>query len=142
MNFCVCEYSNLIFSLRIYHGKIENIMSINFRNVSENLVYIIFAFISGGIVSYYASTYSNKQTIQLLIPTIEQAIAKETTSILNEYQTNIGKQKIRKGSASIDYTPKVDNVIETNTEIITDTLNLKTPTKQEKPKRKKFLGIF
>ena len=103
----------------------------NFKNLAENLIYIMLSVVVGGVIGYTASTHSNKQTILLLKPTIEQAIKKETTSILNKYETTIKKQKVKKGVSSIDYTPKVQNVIENKP----DSLILK-------PKIKKRKGFF
>lgn len=65
----------------------------NFKNLSENLIYIIVAFIIGGVVGFTASIKSNKQTIELLRPTIVEAIKKETTAIHNKIDVKIDKVK-------------------------------------------------
>lgn len=67
----------------------------NFKNLAENLIIVIVATIVGGVVGYNASILSNKQTITLLIPTIEQAIDKETikNEILHKVDVKIDKIK-------------------------------------------------
>jgi len=113
----------------------------NFKNLAENLIIVLISVCVGGVVGFKASTISNKQTIELLRPTIEQAIKKETTSIKNEFKnsfkTEIKKLKAKKGSVveiptTTTAKPDVDNTI--TQEVVKDTVKTK--------KRKKFLGVF
>lgn len=109
----------------------------NFKNLAENLIIVIVAVSIGGFVGYTASINSNKQTIELLRPTIEEAIRKETTNITNEFKTEIKKLKSRgNGTTILEIKPKLDNEIEVNK---TSLDSIKTKPKK---KRKKFLGIF
>jgi hypothetical protein len=84
----------------------------NFKNLAENLIIVILSALVGGYIGYTASTASNKQTIELLRPTIEEAIRKETTSISNEFKTEIKKLKNRKGEVMLDIDPELNNEIE------------------------------
>lgn len=86
----------------------------NFKNLTENLIIVIASAAIGGYIGYRASTQSNKQTIELLRPTIEEAIKKETTSISNEFKTEIKKLKNRKGEVTLDVKPIIENQIEQN----------------------------
>lgn len=105
----------------------------DFKNLSENLIIVLFSTLLGAGIGYFASTYSNKQTIQLLKPTIEEAIKKETTSIFNEYKTEIGKVKTNKGVIKIDPTATLKNEV---------AISKPKDTIKTTKKRKKILGIF
>ncbi|WP_233860998.1 hypothetical protein [Tenacibaculum piscium] len=72
----------------------------NFKNLAENLIIVIVSALIGGSIGYVASTSANKQTIELLRPSIEEAIRKETTSITNEFKTEIKKLK-NKGTGNV-----------------------------------------
>ncbi len=102
----------------------------NFKNLSENLKIVIVATSVGAVLGYLASTQANKQAIELLRPTIEQAIRKETTSITNEFKTEIKKLKNKKGVLDFNVKPILESAIEQNK----DSVRKKT--------KKKFLGIF
>lgn len=80
----------------------------NFKNLAENLIITIVVGLLCGVIGYYSSIYSNKTTIQLLRPTIEEAIRKETTHISNEFKTEIKKLKAKKDSKIIlETTPDI-----------------------------------
>lgn len=111
----------------------------NFKNLSENLIIVIVSTIVGGGIGYFASTASNKQTIELLTPTIAEAIRKETTSINNKFETEIKKLKNRKGIVELDIKPILENHIEQLNESNQDSTKLQPETPK---KEKRFLGIF
>lgn len=90
----------------------------DFKNLAENLIIVLISALVGGGIGYMASTQANKQTIELLRPTIEEAIRKETTSITNEFKTEIKKLKTRNGETSIDIEPNFDNTIKQSTDSI------------------------
>jgi len=83
----------------------------DFKNLAENLIIVLISAVIGGGIGYIASTKANKQTIELLRPTIEEAIRKETTSITNEFKTEIKKLKTRNGETVIDTKPIIENRI-------------------------------
>ena len=58
-------------------------------NLSENLIITIVVGLLCGSIGYFASTFSNKQTIELLTPTIKEALARETTKIENKITHDI-----------------------------------------------------
>lgn len=94
----------------------------NFKNLAENLIIVIIAGLIGGVIGYMASTKANKQTIELLRPAIEEAIRKETTSITNEFKTEIKKLKNRgSGNIRLEIEPILENKIQQNK----DTVKLK-----------------
>lgn len=104
----------------------------NFKNLAENLIIFIIAVFVGGVVGYVASTQANKQTIKLLRPAIEDAIKKETTSITNEFKTEIKKLKSRGGgTVKLEIDPVLKSEIEQKKDSV-------------KPKKKKgfFKRIF
>ncbi|MBU2923052.1 DUF3888 domain-containing protein [Winogradskyella psychrotolerans] len=109
----------------------------NFRNLAENLIIVLISVSVGGYVGYTASTASNKQTIELLRPTIEEAIRKETTSISNEFKTEIKKLKNRKGELTLDVKPIIENQIEQHGDTITV-----TPKKESKDRPGFFKRLF
>lgn len=90
----------------------------DFKNLSENLIILLISALVGGGIGYMASTQANKQTIELLRPTIEEAIRRETTSITNEFKTEIKKLKTRNGVTTLDIEPNFDNTIEQSTDSI------------------------
>lgn len=71
------------------------ITNINFKNVSENLVYIITTNLLTAFVVYNVSTKTNLKAIEAFTPTIEKAIDKETivNDIVNEIEVQIDKMK-------------------------------------------------
>lgn len=93
----------------------------NFKNLAENLIIVIVSVSIGGYVGYTASINSNKQSIELLSPTIVEAIKRETTSIKNEitHDISVNVDKIKKSDSlniNLNQTPinnqKPDNKIE------------------------------
>ncbi len=99
----------------------------NFKNLSENLIIVFVTAIASGMVGYFASTFSNKQTVKLLRPTIEQAIRKETTSISNEFRTEIKKLKAKKGgAATLEVTPNLESEIVSKDSTVIQTANQKS----------------
>lgn len=84
----------------------------NFKNLSENLIITVVVFIIGGGVGYFASTLANKQTIELLKPTIEEAIRRETTKIENNLTNTFEKKSLKKGeNINIIIDPTTKSVI-------------------------------
>lgn len=112
----------------------------NFKNLAENLTIVIISAILGSVIGYSASTLSNRQTIELLTPTIKDAIAKETTTIKNEitHDIEVKIDKI-KNSDSLNLNIKQNPVATQKPKIkITKPKDSVVP----KTKRKKFLGLF
>ncbi len=84
----------------------------NFKNVTENLIITIVVALVSGTIGYWASVASNTITIELLRPTIEEAIRKETTTISNEFKTEIKKLKAKQdANVIIETTPEVTSRI-------------------------------
>jgi len=86
-------------------------MTVNYKNLAENLIIVIVSALLGAGIAYYASTRANEETIALLTPTIREAIARETTSIKNEITHDIKVEidKIKKSDSIniiIDQKPK------------------------------------
>lgn len=102
----------------------------NFKNLAENLIIVIVAAFVGGTIGYYASTNANKQTVELLRPTIEEAIRKETNQISNTFKTEIKKLKTKNGQSQIEIKPVLENEIDQDT-IVEDSLSLATPEKKK-----------
>ena len=74
----------------------------NWTNVIENLIYIAFI----GVIMII----NTKVIIGQFEGMMQTAIAKETTSIKNEFNTKINKLKSRKGGTlEFDITPTIDN---------------------------------
>lgn len=85
----------------------------NFKNLAENLIITIVVALVSGFIGYWSSIKTNTTTIELLRPTIEEAIRKETTHISNEFKTEIKKLKAKKDSKVIlETTPEVNSSIE------------------------------
>jgi hypothetical protein len=105
----------------------------NFKNLAENLIIVLVSACVGGGIGYMASTYSNKQTIELLTPTITEAIKKETTSISNEFKTEIKKLKNKKdGTVVLDVEPIIENQIKQKNKLNDTTQKSeKTPVKKD-----------
>lgn len=102
----------------------------NWRNVAENLGIALIGVLFGSILTFFIIKESNKALTAQLRPVIEQAIAKETTSIKNEFKTEIKKLKAKDGATvDLQVDPKVDNKAQTN--IVKDSIT---------PKKKGFLG--
>lgn len=106
---------------------------INFKNLAENLIIVIVAALLGGLIGYTASTKANKQTVELLRPTIEQAIRKETTQISNSFKTEIRKLKTKNGTTDFVISPKLDNTIE-------EPQDTTSRVEEKKPEEKGFFG--
>lgn len=115
----------------------------NFKNLAENLIIVIVAFSAGGYIGYKASIESNRMSIELLTPTITEAIKKETTNIKNEITNDIDVKihKVKKSDSlkiNIVQDPNNDLKPKIKVESKKDTI-VKV---EKKKKRKKFLGIF
>lgn len=85
----------------------------NFRNLAENLIIVIVSASVGGFIGYSASINSNKQSIELLTPTIKEAILKVTTSVKNEitHDIDLTIEKVKKSdslSINIIQTPETE----------------------------------
>ena len=118
-------------------------MTFDFKNLAENLIYIISALLVGGLIGFSSANVSNKQTtdqfLEHVIPIFEDAVKKETNKIQNTFKTEFKKAKVKNGALQIDYKPEIDNGIS----IEKDSLILKTPTNTVKEKKKrKFLGFL
>ena len=72
---------------------------INFKNVAENLIYIIVTALVSGAIGYFSAVNAIGSQREI----IEQAIAKETTSIINR----IDKIKTTKGTTVTDITSDI-----------------------------------
>ena len=73
----------------------------NFRNLAENLIIVIVSASVGGFIGYSASINSNKQSIELLTPTIKEAILKVTNSVKNEitHDIDLTIEKVKKSDS-------------------------------------------
>ena len=89
----------------------------NWKNVAENLGIALIGVLFGSVLTYFTITQANKALTAQLRPVIEQAIAKETTAITNEFKTEIKKLKA-KGASTIELTvePEIENKAQTNIE--------------------------
>ncbi|TLP81360.1 hypothetical protein [Maribacter sp. ACAM166] len=88
----------------------------NFKNAAENLLIALIGVVFGCILTFFIITQSNKALSKQLTPIIEQAIAKETTAITNEFITEIKKLKSRGGSTvELNITPDIKNKAQTIT---------------------------
>ena len=110
---------------------------INFKNVTENLGYIIITNLLTAYIVFTASTSANTEatqtTIESFMPTLDKAIAKHTTAITNAIEIKDNKFK-KNDSLNIIIDQKPISTI-----IKKDSLPVKPI---EKPKKKKFLGLF
>lgn len=86
----------------------------NWKNVAENLGIALVGVVFGAILTYVTITQSSKMLVSQLRPVIEQAIAKETTAITNEFKTEIKKLKSRNGgTVELNISPDIDNKAQT-----------------------------
>ncbi|MBV7268375.1 hypothetical protein [Winogradskyella luteola] len=85
------------------------------RNTAENLGISIVAFLAGAFVCYKVMDKTVDTTTKRILEAnnevIMEAIRKETTSITNEFKTEIKKLKNRKGEVTLDVKPVIDNQI-------------------------------
>ncbi|MDH7444690.1 hypothetical protein [Aquimarina sp. 2201CG14-23] len=90
-------------------------IGINFKNLAENLIIIVIMLIVGMTGGYYFSLTAAERMLNNQKSLIEAAIKKETTSITNEFNTEIKKLKAKKGS-NVDFSvdPTLENTAETN----------------------------
>lgn len=108
---------------------------INWKNTAENLILVLIGVIAGVGIGYYVSIKSAEAMLDNQKEIIVEAIRKETTSITNEFKTEIKKLKNRKGELTLDVKPIIENQIEQNGDTIT------TAQEQTEPKKKRgFLG--
>ncbi|WP_435263446.1 hypothetical protein [Tenacibaculum sp. nBUS_03] len=90
----------------------------NWKNTAENLGIVIVSALLGAGIGYFASTYSNKQSIELFTPTLLEAIKKET--VKNEIDNKISIGKIKKSdSINIVLSPQnnqepINNIAKSN----------------------------
>ncbi len=92
-------------------------LTINYKNLAENLMIVVVSVLLGGTIGFFAAVKSHKLTVEQLRPTIERAIDKET--IKNEIKNEIDIHKIKKSdSLKIIFDPtnnqKPINVISRN----------------------------
>lgn len=109
---------------------------INFKNVTENLVYIIATNVVTAFLVYNVSVKANLQAIHAFAPTLDKAIAKHTTAITNAIEIKDNKFK-KNDSLNIIIDQKPISQIKQKTKVIGDTSKIDKPKK-----KKKFLGIF
>lgn len=88
----------------------------NFKNLSENLIIVIVIMASTAWGTYEltmkASLKANEQTINLLIPALEEAIKKETTKIENNLTNTFEKKALKKAdNIQIIIDPTTNSVI-------------------------------
>lgn len=113
---------------------------INFKNVTENLVYIISTNVLTAFIVYNVSVKANLQAINAFTPTIDDAIAKHTTAITNAIEIKDNKFK-KNDSLNIIIDQKPTNNQKT------DNISVKKVGISEKDtvktkKKKRFLGLF
>jgi hypothetical protein len=96
----------------------------NWENSTENLVVSILAFFAGAFTCYLVMSKTVESTTTLILEknneVIMTALKRETTSIKNEFKTEIKKLKNRKGELTLDVKPIIENQInqkEVNTNI-------------------------
>ena len=114
----------------------------NFKNLSENLIIVIVSVSIGGYVGYSASIKANKQTIQLLTPSLIEGIRKETTNIKNEITHDISVEidKIKKSdSLNINLIQKPNTKQEPINEV---TPTVKKLTRRQKRRQRRGLSIL
>lgn len=86
----------------------------DFKNVAENLAIALIGVVFGAVLTFVIITQSNKALSKQLTPIIEQAIAKETTAITNEFITEIKKLKSKDGgTVELNITPDIENDAQT-----------------------------
>ena len=71
----------------------------NFRNLAENLIITIVVALLGGYIGYTASLKSNKQSIELLTPTLLEAIKKETIKNEITHDIDLKIDKVKKSDS-------------------------------------------
>lgn len=108
---------------------------INWKNTAENLIIALIGVIAGVAIGYYVSVKAAEAMLDNQKEIIVEAIRKETTSIKNEFNTEIKKLKNRKGELTLDVKPVIENQIEQNG----DTISVTQPPPEPKKKRG-FLG--
>ncbi len=88
---------------------------INWKNTAENLGISIITFLSGAFTCYVLMSKTVDSTANRILEAnnevIMEAIKKETTSITNEFKTEIKKLKNRKGSVTLETSPILENKI-------------------------------
>lgn len=99
-------------------------------NLSENLIYILVTNTFTALLVFTITFKAFTGGFGMFIPAAEEAFRKPTNNISNEYETNIKKQKVKKGAATIDYTPQVENVIVQPLD--TTLIETKKPTEKKK----------
>lgn len=101
-------------------------MILNFKNLAENLIITIVVLIAGMYGGYLISISSAERMLENQKSLIETAIRKETTSITNEFKTEIKKFKVKKdGKVDLTVEPILDN----------DATTIKTLDSIMKPKK-------
>tara|TARA_R110002049_G_C8936073_1_gene544595 strand:- start:276 stop:626 length:351 start_codon:yes stop_codon:yes gene_type:complete len=107
----------------------------NWKNTAENLLLVLIGIIAGVGIGYYVSITVAERMLDNQKDIIVEAIRKETTSITNEFKTEIKKLKNRKGTVVLDVKPILENQIDQ------DEINTNTRDSIPKPDKKKgWLG--
>lgn len=71
----------------------------NFKNTAENLAIVIISASLGAYIGYTASIKSNKQSIELLTPTLVEAIKKETIKNEINHDIDLKIDKVKKSDS-------------------------------------------
>ena len=110
----------------------------NWKNTAENLAISILTTLAGACIGYFASTFSNKQSIKLFTPTLLEAIKKET--VKNEIDNKILIDKIKKSeSLKIVLSPQNDQkAVNSNTK--TDCVDISELSDSRKNRVYRWLG--
>ncbi|TSE02430.1 hypothetical protein [Aquimarina algiphila] len=106
---------------------------INYKNLAENLMITIVVMISAMYGGYLVSISAAERMLDNQKSIIVESIRKETTSITNEFKTEIKKLKVKKdGNVDLNIDPVLDNDATT---IKVDSLH-----KKKKPFFKRIFG--
>ena len=81
---------------------------LNFKNLSENLIITVVVMVASTFAGYWISIKSAERMLDNQKSIIEEAIRQETTSITNEFKTEIKKLKVKKdGVVDLVTTPEI-----------------------------------
>jgi len=72
-------------------------MTVNFKNLSENLIIAVVTAITASVLTYFAVSLTASEigqiTIQGLTPVLQEAVKKETNAIKNDIKVEVAKIK-------------------------------------------------
>ena len=87
-------------------------MTLNPKNIIENLIYIIVTAVAVGFTVNYTTTRSMEKAFEIQKEIIKQAIEKNTNEISNTFQTELKNVKNKKGeSINIIIDPTSNSVL-------------------------------